>query len=112
MKRKELLINLITMNGKIDIINSELSKFGWDYTENLVILKREHILKVLNKFLKGEISAHEVENWANLIECREDIGIEKQYKETINEAIFELANTCLTGALSIEKVKLLCDRLA
>jgi hypothetical protein len=32
----------------------------------------------LPRFLKGELSADAVEEWANLIECREDIDFEPE----------------------------------
>ncbi|MBC6475616.1 MAG: hypothetical protein GDA48_24740 [Hormoscilla sp. GM102CHS1] len=44
----------------------------------------------------------EVENWANAIDCREDIAWEKEFSASVLALIQELANPLLTRPLSEE----------
>ena len=95
------------MDEKIEILNSELTKFNWDSKEDLVLLKKEQIVKVLIKFLNEEIGHFEVQAWAEAIECREDIGFEIFDKKLIKQIIFDLANPDLEGILTKDKAKTL-----
>lgn len=111
MERKELLNKLINLDESIEFLNSKLAKFGWDSNEDLVLLKKEQVLKILNKFLKGKISQVDIENWAEAIECREDIGFEVENEKIIGQIIFDLANSGVTGILSEAKAKMLIKKL-
>lgn len=88
-----------------------LSSFGWDSQEDLVVITREQILKTLNKFIEGQISELDLEEWSEAIECREDISFDKNHREVISEIIFELANPKIAGDLTKEKVKYLIKKL-
>jgi hypothetical protein len=77
---------------------SDLSALGWDSDEELVILDAAHISTVLNRLLAGEISVADVEDWANAIECREDIGLLQG--SPVADALDELANPVLTRPLT------------
>lgn len=111
MNRKELLNKLIKMDGSIEFLNLELAKFGWDSEKDLVILKKQHILEIFNKFLRGEIKKQDIANWAEAIECREDIGFETNYKKLISEIIFDLANSDVAGILTENKAKIFITKL-
>jgi len=111
MKREELLSKLIRMDASIEFLNLELAKFGWDSEKDLVILKKHHILEILNKFLRGEIKQQDIANWAEAIECREDIGFETNYKKLISEIIFDLANFDVAGILTENKAKIFIAKL-
>ena len=65
----------------------------------MVVLTTDHILSVLRRFQEGELIAADVEAWADLIECREDIDYQPGRDEAIVEAIFVLANPVLNGSL-------------
>jgi hypothetical protein len=111
MNRKEILTKLINMEGSIELLIPELSKFDWDSAQELIILKKCHILKILNKFIEGLIKKIDIEIWAETIECREDIGFEALYEQLINQIIYELANPYLVGDLSKDKAKILIENL-
>jgi hypothetical protein len=111
MNRKELLKDLLNFKYSLAKITSKLNEFGWDSDEDLVIIKRSHLLKVLHSYINGKIEKADVENWANIIECREDIGTEKQYEDLINDVIYELANPYLTEQLTKKRAKIICDKL-
>lgn len=82
-----------------------LSNAGWD-SDELVACGAQHIEGVIDRFEAGEISATEVEDWANLIEGREHIAM----SETVTEGIYWLANPTLNYVLDghlIDKIRVL-----
>lgn len=99
-KRTKLLASLVALDGCLEEICSELSRLGWDSSDDLVLLAKDHALSVLRRFLEGCLSASEVEDWANAIEGREDIGFEGQNEDMLQELIYELANPILTRPLT------------
>lgn len=109
--RISILDSLINFSESLDLLSAKLSSFSWDYTERPVILSTEHLINVINRCLLGKLSITDIETWANLIECREDISYEKSNLEEIDRAIFMLANPDLEGELSTEKLKDAIDEL-
>jgi hypothetical protein len=96
--RTSQLEELLHFSRPVADVLSDLSAFGWDSDEELVILEAAHISTVLNRFLSGEISVTDVEDWANAIECREDIGLLEG--APVADALDELANPLLTRPLT------------
>ena len=88
----EILKSLLTFDRPLGELRQELSKLKWDSENSLIQLSADHVRLVLARFLKGELSADAVEEWANLIECREDIGFESEFEDVLKDVIFELAN--------------------
>lgn len=111
MSRSKLLNELLNMNSPINDIYNELNKFSWDSEEELVSLTKKHIFKILKNYQQGIISAEEIEDWANAIENREDIGRENSYKDLIDEILYELANPYLTEKMTKERAKILLGKL-
>ena len=96
--RASLLKELLHFSRPIADVVSDLSAFGWDADEDLATLDAAHISAVLNRFLSGDISDTDVEDWANAIECREDIGFLQD--PPVADALDELANPLLTRPLT------------
>ncbi|MFB9978314.1 hypothetical protein ACFSQQ_17255 [Mesorhizobium kowhaii] len=93
-----MLTDLITCGKPIDVLAAIVSDLGWSETP-VVVLTTDHILSVLRRFQAGELTAADVEAWADLIECREDIDYQPERDEEILEAIYVLANPVLNGSL-------------
>lgn len=100
MNRVDLLELLLQFAQPLSEIVSPLNTFGWDSDSALVILDRQQVASVLRRYLSGELSPSDVENWANAIEGREDVGYESGFEEVIDKVIYELANPLLTRPLS------------
>ena len=96
--RTSQLKELLHFSRPVAEVVSDLSGFGWDSEAELATLEAAHISTVLNRFLSGEISAADVEDWANAIECREDIGLLPG--SPVTDALDELANPVLTRPLT------------
>jgi hypothetical protein len=111
MLRVELLKKILNMEKPLKKLIKELESFGWDTDKELILLKRQHILNILQEYTSGKLEKSEIENWANIIECREDIGREEAFKALINEVIHELANPNLTVILSKKRASILCNKL-
>ena len=93
-----MLTDLITFGKPIDVLVAIVGDVGWSETP-VVVLTTDHILSVLRRFQEGELTAADVEAWADLIECREDIDYQPERDDEIVEAIFVLANPVLNGSL-------------
>jgi hypothetical protein len=63
-------------------------------------LTRKDITGVVRRHLAGLIGAQEVARWASLVESREDIEFEPRQEPAVADAIFDLANPDLQGALA------------
>ena len=108
--RQTLLRLLIQFGGSLPKIKEQLALFEWD-SEELVLLERSAVVSLLQKFLAGKLTAVEVEEWANLIEGRDDIGFEAISGIGIRDIIYELANPTLCGALNHERAREMLRRL-
>ncbi len=58
-------------------------------------------------FLKGKLNAAQIEEWANALECRGDVGFLPEKQSAIREAIFQLANPLLNKPITPDLAKLL-----
>lgn len=96
-----ILLDLVHFKNNIDTLKNMLSQIGFDSEIELVSMSRDDIAEILQRSLDKKISFLELEEWANLIECREDIGFED---EKTQEMIFKLANPYLYGKLDEKQV--------
>ena len=108
MAKIDILLNLINFAKDMSAIKSDLVKIGFNSESELVTITQNTIANILNRVIDKEISYDLLEEWANLIECREDIGYED---EILQEIIFELANPCLYGEIDEEKICMILDEI-
>ncbi|HBA70776.1 MAG TPA: hypothetical protein DER40_06405 [Geobacter sp.] len=94
MSQKETLEDLVEFRKTPEELQDALKGFPWD-SEELVQLGRQHVSTVLKRYLAGEISTQEVDDWANLIECRDDIDY-----EDVADVLHILANPLITNELT------------
>lgn len=90
--RKELIDSLLSLTEPTESLMQELKEYGWDSEHELGVLTPEHLKNVLKLYLVGTLSEHEVTNWANAIERRDDIGILESHAEVLEKMVFWLAN--------------------
>lgn len=86
--REEILIDLIKFKGNIFDLEKELSAYPWDCELPIIIVSKEDIFSILIKFKENKISYQDVFEWADAIECRDDIDFEP---EELQEIVHELA---------------------
>nr|WP_314793485.1 hypothetical protein [uncultured Campylobacter sp.] len=109
MAKIDILLNLINFTKDISAIKSDLAKIGFDSESELVTITQNTIANILNRVIDKEISYDLLEEWANLIECREDIGYEDEILQEI--IIFELANPCLYEEIDERKICMILDEI-
>ena len=98
--RKETLMSLVELSDDLNSIKEKLSRLTWDFDFDLVTISATDISKILTRYIHNELTSDDVENWANLIECREDIGFTD---DSVKEIVFDLANPVLYGELTKNK---------
>lgn len=95
--RRKAVSNLIQCNAPLPELAAGIRKFPWDCDEELVELDQWDIGRALDRFVEGELTAKDIEDWANLIEGRDDI---KFASDEVLETIHWLANPYLEGVLT------------
>lgn len=110
--RLEIVEQLLECSVPLDDLVAELRSFGWDYEGEQAELNRKHLNNVLKRFLGGELSADDVERWANLAEGREDICFEAGIEEALEDILHQLANPVLVGRLTKERANEMLERLS
>ena len=111
MDRFDALRDLVAFNKPVVVLADSLSKFDWDYEGQPLTVMALQIQEVLKRFLAGEYSAQELEDWANLIECREDLEFEEKKRDEIAYVIYRLANPVLEGEITPDSCEALVATL-
>jgi len=91
-ERADLVTKLVRGGPLSEHYLARLSSFGWDSDRDLVTLTKADVCAVLDRHVRGELSADDLVRWAEQVEVREDIGFEAGYEDALFNVIFELAN--------------------
>lgn len=102
-ERKKALEALLGFEQPVELLRTALAAFSWDSDTELAFLSVGHAANILNRFVSGRAAAIEVENWANAVEGRDDIGFESPNEDMLRELVHELANPLLTQPLTRER---------
>jgi len=105
--RKDILDDLISLRKDVVSLSKELAAYPWDSNEPLVEMNKDDLRSVLHKCLQKDISTAELYEWANAVECRDDIDIADQ----LQELIFDLANAGINGEITPESISRMLDEL-
>lgn len=106
-----ILARLVAFSVPLEEIRRSLSQFEWDYQGDAYSFSGQDLQKVLIMYLKGSLNEEQIEEWANLIEMREDIQFTGLNSGVVESAIFELANPVLYGDVSKESAEALIKKL-
>lgn len=72
-ERRSIIRSLVELDRPVAELEKLLAPLPWDYPTALVTLTYDHIRSVLLRFLAGNLEAKDVEEWADLVEMRDDI---------------------------------------
>ena len=100
-RRLALVEQLLQFALPLDVLSTSLRTYDRDYEGEAVDLTPAHIVSVLERLIKRELTSRDVEAWANLIELREDIHFEVD--SPLGEVAHELANPTLYSPLTDER---------
>jgi hypothetical protein len=106
--RIDVLADLVHLNGDLSNLKKELSQYSWDIEFPVMDITRLDLLTVLKSCINGVISYDKLGNWANLIECRDDLSFEN---DKMQEIIFELANPEINGNLNKDRLNEIVNEL-
>jgi hypothetical protein len=109
--RRGALENLIHLRGSVADALKRLRVFDWDAAPNLVTLSPATVIEVLERYLSGDVTAEEIEKWADGIEVREDIAFPPLFDKVMKELFFEVANLEINRPLSPETARNWSERL-
>jgi hypothetical protein len=110
--RRSLLKRLVPFELPLEDSIAILRAYGWDADEELVVLSASDAAQILQRYLDGELSAQQVEYWAELLEMRDDVGFEESRSGELRRLIFVLANPEINEPLTPALAKRLCRLLA
>jgi hypothetical protein len=106
--REDILTDLVNLNGNLFDLQKEISGYTWDAPQPLLVVKKADLLNVLQKSIDDDIIFDNLENWANFLECRDDIDFEN---DDLQEIIFELSNPLLNGKITVKRLKAIVNDL-
>lgn len=106
--RKQILLEIFNVEGDLAKLQNEIIEYHWDSEIPFLIVSKGDLAKTIQKFIISDTLFLEVENWANLLECRDDIRYEP---EELKEYIFELANPYLNGEITKERLQDIINEL-
>jgi hypothetical protein len=110
-ERLGALKTLAEYSAPLDDVARVFRQFEWDYEGPAFVVTRLHIVRIAERYLKGDLSADNVESWANLPEARDDISFEPGYGKELSHFIYELANPLLAGPLDHRRAAAIIDLL-
>lgn len=106
--RASILTDVIQIKSDLNRLKTELNYYPWDSNEPLVTVSKEDLTQVFSRAISGEISFVQLEDWANILEARDDIEFEDSQMENL---IFELANPYLNGEINKTRLEEIVDEL-
>lgn len=99
MDRAESLRQIITFGEFREKAFTELVKFGCDSETALFEINLKILAEILRMYISGFITADDLEEWANFIECRDDVNYSK-----IEDYIYAIANPEIMGEINVSKI--------
>jgi hypothetical protein len=97
--RIELLKDLVSFHDPLEAILPPLLSYGWDSEETLYWVTPSDIQRILQRYLHDQLSETQVEEWADALEGRDDIGYKDPPTIMLQEIVFKLSNPLLTQKL-------------
>ncbi|KIO37614.1 hypothetical protein [Shewanella sp. cp20] len=100
MNRTEALEQIVTFGTDRENAYSALAKYGFDSEVEYFVVSKSVLESVLTMYLTDQITADELEQWANFVECRADLNY-----EAIEDYIYAIANPYLVGEINKDKMR-------
>jgi hypothetical protein len=110
--RREALLDLVKLRRPLPEAIARLGGFPWDSDRELVTLTRADLVAAAEAYLAGGLTSKDLESWAEHLEVREDVDLQRDRDALVGEAIFLLANPVINYDLTPEFVRGLRARLS
>ncbi|TFI59104.1 hypothetical protein E2493_06150 [Sphingomonas parva] len=92
MDRAAAISALIAFDRPLGELRAVLDGLSGESAGAVAVVRRDDIAAVLRRFLAGKIAAGEVEAWACLVECRDDLEFEPRHEEDVADALYDLSD--------------------
>ncbi len=104
---KVLLESLAKLDKPLDIIKHEIQQNAKQMVDiqDVVVLHKIDVVNVMKVFLDKLISSDDLSMWAEMVEGRDGIKYEEEFKKMIADVLFWLSSPDINGELTNEKVK-------
>ena len=100
-RRADLLSRLADLRESPDDLMAELRAFPFDWDEApLLVLSAEHFRGILDRYLSGDLSAAQLQAWAERLEGRDDVGFDPVETDRLVDLQFRLANPGINDVLT------------
>lgn len=84
--RRDLLTDLVELRRPISDVVSRLRQYHWDVDRPIVFVGTVDVVRILEFYLSGEVSADTITEWADALEMREDVQVDERLFEFFMEA--------------------------
>jgi hypothetical protein len=112
-RRAEILQELARFETPTEPLLQELRAFGWDWSgAPLLVLTKADLLRVIDRFLAGQISAAQLQQWAENLELREDVAFDERDAELLDDIFFRIATPEINEPLTHDVVRRMRDEIA
>ena len=109
--RRKVLLELLNWTSPLREVFAQVALFAWDHETTLVLVERHHLRNALTRYVEGSAISEEMEQWAEALESRDDVGFEDGVAELARELLWKLANPALEGPRSKQVAQGMLDRL-
>ena len=89
-KRTSLIERLLKANDDFPLLAKELSRYEWDFGGIPVLLEKEHVEDILERYVEGKIDADFLHEWAEFIELRDDIDYPEEDIEVERQKLLDM----------------------
>jgi hypothetical protein len=111
-RRAEILQELARFETPTEPLLQELLSFGWDWSDApLLVLSKADLLRVIDRFLAGQISAAQLQQWAENLEEREDVAFDESDAELLGGIFFRIATPMINEPLAHDVVQRMRDEI-
>ena len=110
-KRTSLIERLLKANDDFPLLAKELSRYEWDFGGIPVLLEKEHVEDILERYVEGKIDADFLHEWAEFIELRDDIDYPEEDEAVLLEIVHALATPHVEGELTSARAKAWIEKL-
>jgi hypothetical protein len=106
-RRAEILHAFVKGEPVGNSLLEELRAFGWDWHEEepLALVAKSDLLRIIDMFLSDQISADQLERWAEFLEVREDVDFDSHQRDLLRDVFFRIANPIVHEPLTKDSVR-------
>ncbi|MEU1667737.1 hypothetical protein ABZ547_30030 [Streptomyces sparsogenes] len=104
MNQQEMqtLLDLLDLNGRVDDLAPAANLASHGQIDEVVYLRPEGAIRVLEKFIAGDISARELTQWAEVVHSLDTIGVAEEHEDLLIQLLFEISTPELFYEINAE----------